>query len=130
MALTIPPPTLPPMQWARTYVCPHGHYFDLEGHDTRPWVAWTSASCNECDKLYYGGKQYSAYYSRNEWRAGAEKLLAVATELNQKWLGKPAHCNICNHDIKPALDKAYHLQKHFRYAITQDDFKFIVEFRL
>lgn len=118
---------LPPMSWARHFICPHGHFYDHEGH-AYGWD-WTATWCNECDKEFYGGVKSSAFYSRQEWNQGADKLLAVATSLNQKFLGKPAHCQICNKPIKAVNDKAFHLQKHFRKAIAEADLHFIVELK-
>lgn len=118
-------PELPAMVWANHYICPKGHFYDHEGHASRPGVAWVATWCNECSRTEYGrdyeGGMNKVFYGREEWSEGAKKLIAVATSINQRCLGKDAKCDICNKTIPAKNDKAYHLQKHYSTAITEEE---------
>lgn len=113
---------LPPMSWANQYVCPKGHFYDHFGHASNPSVAWVATWCNECEKET-GEK---AFYGRDEWTLGAERLLAIATSINTELLKQRAYCQVCGKTVAAKNDKAFHLQSHFSKAITQEDSKFIV----
>jgi hypothetical protein len=123
---------LPEMKWAAHWVCPAGHFYDPTGKAHDLARAWIASFCQECSKVQFGWnwnpeRDGHVFYTRQEWSEGQVKLWNVAVAINSNFAGKKAQCDICNKIIAENKDKAYHLQSHFKTAITEAESHFLKE---